>query len=127
VGQDAVIHTRRPEAWRALSATDAALLEFLRMRGTASELSPEETVRKLLGYFAEEGRFERLLEVAASEPPRVRAMLGAIGQQLGQPVGRLAVLRRGLNTLSRFDFGILAALECAGQWQAKERRSGETV
>jgi hypothetical protein len=127
VGRDAVIHTRRPEAWRALSETDAALLEFLRLRGAASELSPQETVHKLLGYLAEEGRFERLLRVAASEPPRVRAMLGAIGQQLGQPEGRLTELRKGLNPLSRFDFGTLAALECAGRWQAKERRPRETV
>ena len=45
---------------------------------------------KLLEYFREPGRFERLLKVAPSEPPRVRAMLGAIGQQLGQPESRLA-------------------------------------
>jgi len=51
----------------------------------------------------------------------------AIGQQLGQSEGRLAELRRGLNPLSRFDFGALTALECAGQWQAKDRRSRETV
>ena len=43
-----------------------------------------------------------------SEPPRVRAMLGAIGQQLGQPESRLSALRKSLNPLSRFDFGILA-------------------
>jgi hypothetical protein len=34
--------------------------------------------------FSEEIRFERLLKVADSEPPRVRAMLGAIGAQLGK-------------------------------------------
>ena len=82
---------------------------------------------KLLGYFREPGRFERLLKIAPEEPPRVRAMLGAIGQQLGQPAGRLAELRKGLNPLSRFDFGILTALEYAGQWQAKERKTRETV
>ena len=76
---------------------------------------------KLLEYFREPGRFERLLKVAESEPPRVRAMLGAIGQQLGQPEQRLALLRKSLNPLSRFDFGILSVLEHAGQWQAKER------
>ena len=85
VGKETVVHTRRPESWRTLSETDAALLDFLRNRGASSELSPEETVDKLLGYFREPGRFERLLKVAPSEPPRVRAMLGAIGQQLGQP------------------------------------------
>lgn len=119
VGEETVIHTRRPEAWRGLSDTDTALLDFLRRRGKTSELSPEGTIRKLLGYFREKGRFERLLAVAESEPPRVRAMLGAIGQQIGQPARRLAPLRKSLNPLSRFDFGILAVLEHAPQWQAK--------
>ena len=127
VGQDTVIHTRRPESWRALSETDAALLDFLRNRASSSELSPEDTVDRLLAYFREPGRFARLLEVAPSEPPRVRALLGAIGQHLGQPERRLAVLRESLNTLSRFDFGTLAALTCARQWQAKERKAQATV
>ena len=126
VGKEAIIHTRRPSAWRSLSETEAALLDFLRNRGESSELSPEETVGKLLGHFREPKRFERLVEVAQSEPPRVRAILGAIGQQLGQPVSRLASLRASLNPLSRFDFGILAALAHAREWQAKERRSHET-
>jgi hypothetical protein len=84
-------------------------------------------VDKLLGYFREPGRFERLLKIAAWEPPRVRAMLGAIGQQLGQPESQLSVLRKSLNPFSRFDFGGLAALEHARQWQAKERKTGETI
>ena len=127
VGRDTVIHTRRPEAWRTLSLIDAALLEFLRKRGEASEHSPEETIKKLLDYFADKGRFERLLRVAESEPPRVRAMLGAIGEQIGQPAKRLNDLRKGLNALSRFDFGILSALEFADKWQAKERGPDEIV
>jgi Family of unknown function (DUF6088) len=122
LGKDALVHTRRPPAWRTLSETDAALLDFLRNRGASSELPPEETVEKLLGYFGEPGRFDRLLEVAPTEPPRVRAMLGAIGEQLGQTESRLAKLRESLNPLSRFDFGILAALAYARRWQAKERK-----
>jgi hypothetical protein len=123
VGKDTVIHTRRPESWRALSETDAALLDFLRNRGEASELSPETTVEKLLEYFREPGRFERLLKIAASEPPRVRAMLGAVGQELGRSRSQLATLRKGLNQLSRFEFGNLASLKHAREWQAKERKS----
>ena len=127
VGKETVIHTRRPESWRALSEADAALLDFLRNRGESSELSAEETVDKLLGYFREAGRFGRLLKIASSEPPRVRAMLGAIGQQLGLTESRLSALRKGLNPLSRFDFGNLAALEHSREWQAKERKGHETV
>ena len=74
----------------------------------------------LLGYFREPGRFKRLLKVAASEPPRVRAMLGAIGEQIRQPETVLNKLQESLNPLSRFDFGILAALTYARRWQAKD-------
>jgi hypothetical protein len=127
VGEETIVHTRRPESWRALSETDAALLDFLRNRGAWSDFSAEETVDRLLAYFREAGRIDRLLQVAASEPPRVRAMLGAIGQQLGQPESRLAALRESLNPLSRFEFGKLGALEHARQWQAKERMARETI
>jgi predicted transcriptional regulator of viral defense system len=118
-GKEAIVHTRRPDSWLALSQTDAALLDFLRNRGTLSELPAEKTLRKLLGYFREPGRLERLLKIAPKEPPRVRAMLGAIAQQLGQPKSRLSRLRTTLNPLSRFDFGILVSLTYAREWQAK--------
>jgi hypothetical protein len=122
IGREAHILTRRPETWNGLSATDAALLDFIRKRGAASELSLEETTRKLLGYFKEEGTFERLAGIALSEPPRARAILGAIGQQLGKDHVLLLHLRESLNPLSRFDFGNLSGLRHARAWQAKERK-----
>ena len=73
---------------------------------------------------AEKGRFERLLKVADTEPPRVRAILGAVGTQLGKSEKLLRPLRESLNPLSRFDFGMLSGLRFAPQWQAKERRRG---
>ncbi len=120
VGADTVIHTRRPEAWSRLSETDAAMLDFLRRSGKISELAPEETIRRTLNLLSEEGRYERLAKVADSEPPRVRAMLGALGERLGKRRKTLDHLRASLNSLSRFDFGILAGLPNAASWQAKE-------
>lgn len=127
VGRKTIIHTRRPGTWRGLSQGDAALLDFLRNRGKSSELSPAETVHKLVGLFRQPGQFDRLFKVAASEPPRVQAMLGAIGQQTGQSDVRLKALRKNLNTLTRFDFGYLRALKHAKEWQAKESKSREIV
>lgn len=121
VGSETIIHTRRPEAWAKLSDADAAMLDFLRRRGQPSELSPEATVQKTLKFISEKGRFDRLLKVANSEPPRVRAMLGAIGEQLGKSPKALERLRQTLNPLSRFDFGALSSLACAERWYAKER------
>lgn len=121
VGEKTVVRTRRPAAWAELTETDAALLDFLRQGGKTSELSPEETLRRTLELLAERGRFARLVEVAQTEPPRVRAMLGALGEELGAKKSALARLRSSLNTLSRFDFGVLAVLPRARAWQAKER------
>jgi hypothetical protein len=122
VGSDTVIHTRRPEAWAGLSENDAALLDFLRRGGETSELSPQETARKTMALLSQKRRLERLLKVADSEPPRVRAILGAIGEQLGKKPAALRRLRDSLNPFSKFDFGLLAGLPHADKWQAKEHR-----
>lgn len=122
VGDDTLIHTRRPEAWATLSETDAALLDFLRHGARFSELPPEDTVRMPLTILSERGRLSPLLRVADSEPPRVRAMLGALAEQLGTNRTHLQHLRTSLNPLSRFEFGTLRALPNATAWQAKEKR-----
>ena len=119
LGDDTVVHTRRPDTWKNLSVTDAALLDFLRRAGRTSELSPEDTVKRTLTLCRDKRRFERLLSVAACEPPRVRAMLGAIGAQLGKKPAVLKVLRDLVNPVSRFDFGMLQDLAHAADWQAK--------
>lgn len=123
VGREVVVHTRRPQAWAKLSPADAALLDFLRQGAESSELPPDETIQKTLALFSEAGRFQRLIQVAGTEPPRVRAMLGAIGQQLGRSPRTLQRLRASLNPYSRFDFGLLAGLRFALNWQAKKQHS----
>jgi hypothetical protein len=121
LGPDTVVHTRRPQAWEGLPESDAALLDFLRRGGSTSDLSPHETVRRLLSLLGEKRHFERLLPIAETEPPRVRAMLGALGEALGKRPRALAPLRQSLNPLSRFDFGVLRILPAAHRWQAKGR------
>ena len=49
-------------------------------------------------------------------------IIGAIGEAIGKKPATLKHLRASLNSLTRFDFGLLKALPCAGHWQAKERR-----
>jgi hypothetical protein len=56
------------------------MLDFLRRGGKMSELDPDETVRRTLALLSERGQFERLVAVAATEPPRVRAILGALAE-----------------------------------------------
>jgi hypothetical protein len=122
IGGDTVVHTRRPEAWASLSKEDAALLDFLRRAGSTSELPDEETLKKTLALLSEKGRFERLLKVADTEPPRVRAIIGAIGEQIGKSPSTLKRLKESLNPFSRFDFGALHGLGHAKEWQARDHR-----
>jgi len=122
VGDDAVVHTRRPSAWAGLSEKDAALLDFLRNGGRVSELAPAETIRRTLSLLGEAERYGRLISIAETEPPRVRAMLGALGEAMGKLGRSLARLRESLNPLSRFDFGVFADLPGAKAWQARARR-----
>jgi hypothetical protein len=120
-GRDTVVHTRRPEAWKRLSQHDAALFDFLRHGGRTSELSEEDTTNRTLRLLREPGRYERLVRVASSEPPRVRAILGAIGDEIGKSPATLRHLRATLNPLSRFDFGVFAGLPAARRWHARGR------
>ncbi len=117
--RNAVVHTGRPPQRAGLSAEDGAILETLRERARSSDLSPEQTARRLLRLLADEGRFGRLVNAAQAEPPRVRAMLGALGQELDMPARLLDRLRKSLNPLSRFDFGRLGSLRHASEWQAR--------
>lgn len=117
--RDAVVHTGRSPQRAGLSAEDGAILETLRERASSSDLSPEKTADRLMRLLADEARFLRLVDTAMTEPPRVRAMLGALGQELNMPPRLLDRLRRSLNPLSRFDFGRLASLRHAREWQAK--------
>lgn len=116
---DAIVHTRRPASREGLSPEDGALLEFLRERASTSDLSREATVARLRKLLSDRERFARLARAAADEPPRVRAMLGAVGQQVGADPKLLGRLRKSLNPLSRFEFGDLRALRYAREWQAK--------
>ena len=120
IGSDTVVHARRPEAWIGLSDADAALLDFLRRAGSTSELSQEETLRKTLALFSEKGRFDRLLKIADTEPPRVRALMGAIGEEIGRKPATLNRLRQSINPFSRFNFGALRGLRHAKSWQARD-------
>lgn len=113
------VTTRRPASRAKLSTSDAALLEFLRARGATSDLDADATISRLLVLLDRDDAWARLVKIALDEPPRVRAMLGAAGEQLGADERALRRLRSSLNPLSRFDFGILRGLEHARKWQAK--------
>lgn len=121
IGEDTIVHTRRPAYWDKLTEEEAAWLDFLRNAGKVSELSPEETANRAIALLKEKGLFERLSRTVISEPPRSRAILGALGEKMGKKSARLSKLRDSLNPLSRYDFGKFADLSTAPNWFAKKK------
>jgi hypothetical protein len=117
--RDFVVHTDRPAARENLSRGEGALLEVLRDRAKTSDLSPERTATQLLRLLNDDASFKRLARAALFEPPRVRAMLGALGEELNMSPRVLDSLKQSLNPLSRYDFGALRSLRFAREWQAK--------
>lgn len=117
--QEFVVHVDRPEARKELSSEEGAILEVLRGRATSSDLPPDQTAERLMRLLSSQDRFERVARASLAEPPRVRAMVGALGQELGMSPRSLRRLRKSLNPLSRYDFGPLRVLRYAREWQAK--------
>lgn len=117
--REMTVTARRAPQSKHLGAKEAALLEALRVRACTSDLDPEQTVRRLGAVLKDPPAFRRIAEAAAYEPPRVRAMLGALGQEMGIDSPKISALRASLNPLSRFDFGMLRVLRHAREWQAK--------
>jgi hypothetical protein len=113
------VRTGRPAARSALRPEEGALLELLRDRAATSDLSPARTIDRLQDLLGDRRRFSRLAAAAMEEPPRVRAMLGALGELADADQGDVRALRKSLNPLSRFDFGVLGHLPNARAWQAK--------
>jgi hypothetical protein len=118
----------RPTGVRGnLPDVDAALLEFLRDRGKYSELDPGATIARLKEVFVgatdHKGlsirRLQRLRSTALQEPPRVRAMLGAILEFSGISNSIWGPLMSSLNPSSRFEFGLFRDLPNASKWLAR--------
>ncbi len=110
--------TNRSRSRESLSPAEGALLEVLRDREQHADVDASVVTERLVAVIEMSGALARLCSAALDEPPRVRAMLGALAQEGGVSKTRLAPLRDSLNPLTRFDFGPLRTLSHAREWQA---------
>lgn len=95
-------------------------LDEHRLAGLASHVKTQAFSTQDDAHLANDSkRLRELVESALSEPPRVRAMLGALLDDLRMPRRLWKPLRESLNPLSKFDFGPFRALPNANDWQAK--------
>ena len=116
------ISLRRGARPHPLPSLEGALLEFIRDRGEFAETNANETYRRLRHLLKDQlqmARLRELREVALEEPPRVRAMLGAMLAYAELPQGLWEPLKASLNPFTKFDFGLFAELPNAKEWQAR--------
>lgn len=116
------IKLRRTSSPHPLPALEGALLEFIRAGGATAETSSSESIRRLRELLTSQlttSRLRSLREAALAEPPRVRAVLGALLAYADLPESLWEPLKTSLNPLTRFEFGLFAELPNAREWQAK--------
>lgn len=116
------IHLRRGASDHGLTHVEGALLEVFRDGGAYVDQDPGSALDRCLHHvrqLMDAGRTGVLCEAAQSEPPRARAILGALLEVGGASVKFWQPLRAGLSPLSRFEFGVFAELPNAKEWQAK--------
>lgn len=106
------------ETVSGLSNDERAMLDALRDVRRIPGSSPGETAGKIRDLFmTRRFSFNRLARHALKEPPRVRAVLGAIGSEIGADRKTLARLRKSLNPMTTFHLGLRGALPAAREWR----------
>ncbi len=111
IGSVRLYTTARPlDAQKGIRAEERAALEALRKITQIPDASPPAVLDRLSMLLRQEAlNFGRLAKFARAEPPRVRALLGALGEELQHthqgarvPAGALVALRDSLNPLTTF-------------------------
>ncbi len=117
VGSDARLTFRLAPTVRTLDARERAVLDALRDLRKIPDTSPSEVVRRISDLFATKRlSFNHVALHSLKEPPRVRALLGAIGGNLGGKRAILNKLKKSLNPTTSFRLGISEVLPTARDW-----------
>ena len=111
----------RPAAFvRNTSADERAVLDALRDLRWISETTPEHVIARIGELFrSRRVSFERVARFARREPPRVRALLGAIGSAIGARRKVLGGLKESLNPMTHFSLGLSGKLANAREWNIR--------
>jgi len=114
------LYLRMSRAVSGLSDKERVILDALRELRRIPGTSPSEAVSKIKDLLVTgEHSFNRLAARAQGEPPRVRALLGAIGTEVGASRRVLVTLRKSLNPTTTFHIRVGNALPSAPKWQIR--------
>jgi hypothetical protein len=100
------------------NSAERAVLDALRDIKRIADTDEQSTIRRICELIGSNRvSYDRLVAISiASEPPRVRALLGAIGEKIGASESTLSKLRKGLNELTRYHINVGAELPAAAEW-----------
>ena len=87
-----------------------AMLEHLRAFATSSKEPGKQTTTRSL---------KRLIAGAKAGPPRSRAVIGAMLEQLDLPADVWKSIKASLNPHTKFEFGPFSSLSKAKDWQCR--------
>ncbi len=105
---------------RGASAVERAVLDALRDMRWIPDTTPENVLARIADLFrSKRVSFERVARFSRREPPRVRAMLGAIGSSIGADPDVLDELKGSLNPMTHFSLGLSGKLETAREWNIR--------
>src|SRR3989344_9687432 len=99
------------------SLSDASLVLSLRAINKIPDTSASDAVLKILNMLGSDSdRLDRIVGFASNEPPRVRALFGAIAQQLKYKGDKLTKLKKSLNPLTKYKLHVSHVLQTATDW-----------
>ena len=116
------VRTRHLLEQKSITAEERTILDALRDIHRIPDASPAEVLNRIKAMMEQNKiDYRHLARFALTEPPRVRALLGALGEALARtrPSHEKAVrrLRENLNGLSRYRLpGVAKALPNAKKW-----------
>ena len=119
-GSRTTLKVRPATVVRGTSADELAVLEALRDLRWIPDSTPERVLARIGELFrSRRVSFERVARFARKEPPRVRALLGAVGSTIGSRRKVLGGLKDSLNPLTHFSLGLSGKLENAREWNIR--------
>lgn len=111
-----VIH-RNLSHMKNASQIDVALIQSLRDIKKVPDASAQAIVIKVQQMLSiDQDRLNRIISYVQQEPPRVKALVGAIAQVLKHDNPQLDKLKSSLNPLTKYKLGIAQILPTASNW-----------
>lgn len=111
-----VIH-RSLSHFKNASLQDISLIQSLRDIQKIPDSTASEAIVKILKMLgSDKARLGRMVQYAGFEPPRVRALVGAMAHHLKYMDDRLKKLKKSLNPLTKYKLNVGHVLPTAADW-----------